>query len=221
MNKTVNCTLTHKGYNAKDRNNPAGADLRVSDNFSMSGMSNLKIKCDDPTIKFRIREAHNGPTDYDAYNGKYFQSGDVIDKGSNYVNLYISDPKKVDENVSSLSINKKFVVTFEGAIDCSTSYEHYNASDDPASSDMRVSDDFNMLDSDEKLKIITDTDVKFRIRENHSGSTDCDAFEGYYFKRGDTVDPTDYDKLYISDPLKTTEGRVPFVGNFKVWFEKA
>lgn len=112
MNKTVNCTLTHEGYNAKDRNNPAGADLRVSDNFSMSGMSNLKIKCDDPTIKFRIRE-------------------------------------------------------------------------------------------------------------NHSGSTDCDAFDGHYFKRGDIVDPTDYDKLYISDPLKTTEGRVPFVGNFKVWFEKA
>lgn len=127
MNKTVSCTLTHDGYKVKDRNNPAGADLRVSDNFSMSGMSHIMIKCDDPTIKFRI--------------------------------------------------------------------------------------------SGEKLIIRTDADVKFRIRENHLGSTDCDAFDGRYFKNGDSVIPTDYDRLYISDPCKNKADRETATGNFNVWFE--
>lgn len=219
MNKTVSCTLTHDGYKVKDRNNPAGADLRVSDNFSMSGMSHIMIKCDDPTIKFRIREAHNGPTDYDAYEGKYFHSGDTIDKGDNYLDLYISDPKGLDEFVSTLPTDKKFVVTFQSSIECSTLYGGYDPNANPASSDMRVSDDFNMLDCGEKLIIRTDADVKFRIRENHLGSTDCDAFDGRYFKNGDSVIPTDYDRLYISDPCKNKADRETVTGNFNVWFE--
>lgn len=111
----IDCAIPHDGYDKNKRSNPDKSDLRVSENFSMVGFSNnVKIICSDETIKFRIREAHVGSTDYDAYDGKYFSNGSIISKSS-YDRLYISDPKKLNEEISTLPDCYSFKVSFENS----------------------------------------------------------------------------------------------------------
>ncbi|WP_455639741.1 hypothetical protein [Parabacteroides sp.] len=213
----INCDIEHAGYHSDDRHKSDRADLRVSDDFAQDVFdSNIKITCSKKDIEFRIRENHKGTTDINAYEGKYFSDGDIIGK-TTYDKLYISDPRYKGEKESTLPAkNYKFDVTLKNAsgISCSIPHDGYNSGDrdKPDRADLRVSNDFSMDVFGDHIKITcSKKNIEFRIRENHKGTTDINAYEGKYFSDGDTISKSTYDKLYISDPRYKgeTESTVP------------
>ncbi|WP_455673559.1 hypothetical protein [Phocaeicola sp.] len=232
---TKNCKIPHDGFSDWDRSHPSRADLRVCTDFSMPGsQGSIKITCTKKDIKFRFREDIKGPTDKDLYDGKYFSDGDIVPY-SNIGKIYISDPKKKGESISSLPTSYSFDVSLEhfSGIICDLSNKGYHIEDinNPAKADLRVSDDFNMAFMPDVMKIkinYNGKSIKIRIRENHMGTTDYDAYNqhldgdiGRYFTDGDYIPRSSYDKLYISDPkfVDPANGTLSTSEKFTVEFE--
>lgn len=111
-------------------------------------------------------------------------------------------------------------------ISCSVQDPKHWYPDDPDHNDLRVSNNFSLKKLKPFIKITTSIPCQFRIREDHSGSTDYPAYNGQYFRNGDYIPRSDYDNLYISDPCYVTapdEIRKPMPKDteFSVTFESA
>ncbi len=108
--KTINCSVRHKGYDPDKRDNPAKADLRVSDNFDMFGLpETVQISCSHTDIEFRFRREGTPTTDYDIYDGHYYHNGDAVER-TDYEELYISDPRYITDRKKELSDDFNFTV---------------------------------------------------------------------------------------------------------------
>lgn len=108
--KTIKCYIPHEGYDPDKRDNPSKADLRVSSNFDMSGLPDtVQISCSRTDIEFRFRREGTPTTDYDVYNGHYYHDGDTVAR-TEYKELYISDPRYIDDKKKELPHSFDFTV---------------------------------------------------------------------------------------------------------------